>query len=113
MRLRLSFAITSCRLYVAADKTVRAPGLAEITARGFQPAATPANPEAPKKPHTRPHAPAPEFCDYLVSSVRRCGQDCPRARIGRNNGARVSTRSNARKSRGTQKTPHTPACACA
>ena len=95
------FAVAVCRACVAADKTVRAPGLAGVTERGFQPAATPENPDGAQNAHrareTRCVLRLP-----LVSCVRCCGQDCPRAGIGRNNGARVSTRSNARKPTGAQ-----------
>ena len=101
---RVCFAAAVCRACVAADKTVRAPGMAAITERGFQPAATPENPKAPNNAH---HAPrdAVLFCGRLVSCVRCCGQDCPRAGNGRNDGARVSTRSNARKPKGAQQRP--------
>ena len=37
--------------------------------------------------------------------MRCCGQDCPRAGIGRNNGARVSTRSNARRGKQAPERP--------
>ena len=75
-----------------------------MTERGFQPAATPENPEAPNNAH---HVPRDGACFAVacVSCVRCCGQDCPRAGNGRNNGARVSTRSNARKPEGAQQRP--------
>ena len=144
--------------FVAADKTVRAPGLAGITARGFQPAATPEKQRAPKRQLTRvrlrlsfgitswsfgtllrtrlsarrdwpritargfqpaatpenqrapkrqpPRSPALEFRCHLWCLVRCCGQDCPRSGIGRNNGARVSTRSNARETNGRRNASH-------
>src|SRR4029079_5904453 len=89
-----------CRAWAAADKTVRAPGMAAVTERGCQPAATPENAEAPHKATTPPRSGAVGSFWSLVSCVGCCGQDCPRSGNGSSDGARVSTRSNARKRRG-------------
>ena len=86
---------------VAADKTVRAPGLAAMTERGFQPAATPEGQEGRERPNGA--CACGGLFGRLLVFVRCCGQDCPRAGIGRNDGARVSTRSNARRARGVRK----------
>ena len=47
----------------------------------------------------------------LLVFVRCCGQDCPRAGIGRNDGARVSTRSNDRRGKRGAQRPRARACA--
>src|SRR6188508_239749 len=52
-------------------------GLAAVSERGFQPAATPENPPAPKLPE--PVLNGASLRMLFLQCVRCCGQDCPRA----------------------------------